>query len=235
MKNGKGNIVGHIAKEQALILATPMDTGIIRLDNVCLKDQNDSSLIIAAKVNLLNSVPDVNEMMHFKSQILAKLYNFQNQLKPTVVKKQSNDIINDEEVRKLSQKILTRDADTAKTCPFDILQSQPLSWKNEMDGTDSSWPPSQEILDSFGYGAVDDEQWWKENTGLKPPSMWNVTGALDLLPSIPISVDQKQRARHVLDGAVHGVTNVWSDETLGEIRDLMHSPKFWVYRSAGKQ
>lgn len=226
--------MGHIAKEQALILATPIDTGIISLDNVCLKDQNDSSLIIAAKVNLLNSVPDANELMHFKSRILAKLYNFQNQLKPTVVK-QSSDIINDEEVRKLSRPILTRDTDTASTCPFDILQSQPLPWKNDLDGSDSPWPPSQEILDTFGYGKVNDEQWWQQKTGLKPPSEWNVTGALDLLPNIPISVDQKQRARHVLDGAVHGVTNVWSDETLVEIRDLMHSPKFWVHRSAGKQ
>ena len=234
MKNGKGNTVGYIAKEQALILATPMDTGIIKLDDVRPQEQNDSSLIITAKVNLLNSAPDANEMKQFQSQILAKLYSFQNQLKPTVVK-QSNDIINDAEVRKLSRSILTRDTDTAKTCPFDILQSQPLSWKNELDGTDSTWPPSQEILDSLGYGAVDDEQWWQENTGLKPPSMWNVAGALDLLPNIPISVDQKQRARHVLDGAVHGVTNVWSDKTLVEIRDLMHSPKFWVHRSAGKQ
>jgi hypothetical protein len=65
VKNGKGNTVGYIAKEQALILATPMDTGIIKMDDIRLHEQSDTSLIIASKVNLLNSAPDANEMKHF--------------------------------------------------------------------------------------------------------------------------------------------------------------------------
>lgn len=62
--------------------------------------------------------------------------------------------------------------------------------------------------------------------------MWNVTGALDLLPKISISASQKARAADVLEDAIHGVTNVWSDTTLGEVRHLMESDKFWCYRSS---
>ena len=82
-------------------------------------------------------------------------------------------------------------------------------------------------------GHANDEVWWQENAGLKPPSQWNVAGAIDLLPSLSISRDQKQRARDVLDDAVHGVTNVWSDETLEGLRNLMHSENFWSHRGAG--
>ncbi len=81
---------------------------------------------------------------------------------------------------------------------------------------------------------MDDEQWWQENTGLRPLSMRNMTGALDMLPGIPITSHQKTRASDALDDSVHGVTNVWSNATVQEIRDLMHSPNFLCYHSSGE-
>ncbi|KAL3785984.1 hypothetical protein ACHAW5_005363 [Stephanodiscus triporus] len=225
-KNGESNVVGHVAKEQASILAKPMDENINSLENVCLKEQKDTTLTIAAKVNLL----DEDQMEQFKFQILPKIFSTQT----NTFEKPNLDMINDEEVRRLAKGIIARDTKTALTCPFDILKLHSLPWRNKLDGGEMSttWPPSQDILDKFGHGIVDDEQWWQENTGLKPQSMWNVTGALDLLPRISLPSHHKTLARDALDGAVHGVTNVWSDATLLEIRDLMQSPNFWCYRSS---
>ena len=198
------------------------------MDNVRLEEQKDTTPTIATKVNLL----DEDQMEQFKFQIIPKIFSTQT----NTFEKQNREMINDEEVRRLAKGIIARDTKTASTCPFDILQSRSLPWKNELDGgeTSTTWPPSQDILDKFGYGIVDDEQWWQDNTGLKPPSMWNVTGALDLLPRISLPSHHKTLASDALDGAVHGVTNVWSDATLLEIRDLMQSPKFWCYRSSGE-
>jgi hypothetical protein len=39
-------------------------------------------------------------------------------------------------------------------------------------------------------------------------------------------------ARDALDDAVHGVTNIWSDNTMEEIGALMHTTNFWSYRGA---
>lgn len=193
-----------------------------------MKEKNETTLTIAAKVNLL----DEEKMEQFKFQILPQIFSTQT----ISTTKQSSDTVNDMEIQRLVKGIVARDTETASTCPFDILQSHTLPWRNQLDdtGTSTTWPPSQDILDQFGYGLVDDEQWWQEGTGLRPPSMWNVTGALDLLPRIPIASHQKARARDVLDDSVHGVTNVWSDTTLQEIRDFMHSPNFWCYRSSGE-
>jgi hypothetical protein len=227
-QNGESNVVGYVAKEQASILAKPIDANIISLENVCLKEQKDTTFIIAAIVNLL----DEDKMEQFKFQILPNLFSTQT----NTTEKPNCNMISDKEIKRLAKGIATRDTETASTCPFDILQSRTLPWKNELDGAETSttWPPSQNILDTFGYGLVDDNQWWQENTGLKPPSMWNVAGALDLLPMIPIASHHKTRASDILDGAVHGVTNVWSDTTLREIRDLIHSPNFWCHRSSGE-
>lgn len=193
-----------------------------------MKEQNETTLTLAAKVNLL----DEEKMEQFKFQILPQIFSTQS----ISTMKQNSDTINDVEVQRLVKGVVARDTETASTCPFDILQSDTLPWKTQLDnvGMSTTWPPSQDILDQFGYGSVDDEQWWQESTGLRPPSTWNVTGALDLLPRIPIASHQKTRARDVLDDSVHGVTNVWSDATLQEICDLMHSPNFWCYRSTGE-
>ena len=55
-----------------------------------------------------------------------------------------------------------------------------------------------------------------------------------VLPSGPPvllqSRQQVQRACDILDGAIHGVTNVWADQTLEAISDLMHTEHFWLNR-----
>lgn len=226
VKNGEGNIVGHVAKEQAAILAHPIDENFISLENVSLTQQRDTTLLIAAEVNLL----DEEKRVEFQSGILPKVFGIQTD--PTEYRKR--DIINDETVQKLAQGILHQDDETARTCKFDILQMDHLPWKKNADGTVATWPPRQDLLDSFGLGKVDDQKWWQENTGLKPPSMWNVTGALDLLPISSVASHQKTRASEVLDDAVHGVTNVWSEKTLKEVSALMHSTDFWCHRGAGE-
>jgi len=137
------------------------------------------------------------------------------QTKPTECRKR--DIIDDKAVRQLAQGIIDQDGETARTCKYNILHMNPLPWKKNDDGTAATWPPSKDVLDEFGYGKVDNKTWWQEKTGLNPPSMWNVAGALDLLPKVPIPSHQKTRASEALDGAIHGVANVWSEETLAQI------------------
>lgn len=90
-------------------------------------------------------------------------------------------------VEDLSFGITKQDHQNACECKFDVLQTKSLPWKLESDGTTSQWPPSNDFLTSFGYGNAGDEQWWEENTGLEPPSLWNVSGALDLLPTLSMS------------------------------------------------
>jgi len=224
VKNGERNIVGHIAKEQASILARHIDGNIVSLDNVSLKEQREATFLVTAEVNLL----DEEKREQFRSEILPEIIGIQTN--PTEYQKR--DMINDDAVHQLAQGITAQDAETASTCRFDILQMKHVPWKKNVDDTVATWPPNQDFLDKLGLGKADDKQWWQEKTGLKPPSMWNVTGAIDLLPKVPISSHQKTRAIEILDDAVHGVTNVWSDETLEELRTLMQSADFWCYRSS---
>ncbi|KAL7528877.1 hypothetical protein ACHAXR_002683 [Thalassiosira sp. AJA248-18] len=224
VRNGEGQIVGHVAKEQAAILSHAIDTNTIGLENVCVKEQREATVLISAEVALRNE----EKRVQFQSEILPMLIGIET--KPAEFRKY--DMINDADVQQLARDITAQDANTASTCSFDILQTKHLPWKKNEDGTVATWPPSQDFLNNLGYGKVDDKEWWQENTGLKPPAEWNVTGALDLLQKVPIPSHQKTRANDVLDDAVHGVTSVWSDTTLDEMRALMHSPNFWCYRGA---
>jgi hypothetical protein len=49
-------------------------------------------------------------------------------------------------------------------------------------------------------------------------------------PVLLQSRQQVQRACDTLDGAIHGVTNLWTDQTLEEMSDLMHTEHFWLNR-----
>ncbi|KAL7549975.1 hypothetical protein ACHAWF_013230 [Thalassiosira exigua] len=214
--NANGSIVGHMAKEQAAILAPEIDAGSIRLGKASMKEGTSTTLLIATEVNLINS-DDLPRILGIQTD-------------PNEYRKY--DLITDEAVQQYASGIADQDAETASTCPFDITQMNRLPWKKTADGITAPWPPSQTTLDSFGYGGVEDADWWRANTGLKPPAEWDVTGALDLLPSVPVSSHQKTRASDVLDNAVQGVTNVWCEDTLVEIQELMHSDRFWCHRGA---
>jgi len=78
-----------------------------------------------------------------------------------------------------------------------------------------------------------ERQWWSK-FGLKPPEEWDVSGATDLIPLVRLgSKTQADRARLTLDGAIHGVTNVWLEGVLDvELRREVHKPGFWCLRSA---
>jgi hypothetical protein len=223
-------MLGHIAKEQAAILASFMDENTIKLENALVKEQKDTTLQITVDVTLLKEEKRTDfETLYQRISGKAKVHP----------KRSGSTIIDEAAVEEYASGITKQDSETAATCTIDICKLPRLPWKtnNEDDGGSTStatWPPSPEVLEKMCVGHANDEEWWQDNAGLKPPSQWNVEGPIDLLPSImSISRDQKERACDVLDDAVHGVTNVWSDETLEGMRDLMHSENFWSHRGAG--
>ena len=95
----------------------------------------------------------------------------------------------------------------------------------------AQWPPSGAILARLGMGPKDDAAWWSNIAGLKPPAKWNVTGPHDVMVKLAIfKRHQRDGANAILDGAIHGVTDVWTDDMLDDMRDAMHSKDFWCYR-----
>mmetsp|Transcript_19284 Transcript_19284/g.30175 ORF Transcript_19284/g.30175 Transcript_19284/m.30175 type:complete len:573 (-) Transcript_19284:348-2066(-) len=220
----KQQVVGHVAREQAAILASLMDENIIKVDHGLVKDQTDATLSIAVGVSLLkeDKRDDFETLYHRISAMTDK----------TKTHAKRSSIIDEEAVEEYAAGITKQDSETAATCTIDICQQPSLPWKKNEDGSAASWPPDPEILEAMSVGCAHDEAWWQENAGLKPPSQWNVQGAIDLLPKLFMSRDQKARASDVLDDAVHGVTNVWSDETLEGMRELMDSERFWNHRGA---
>ena len=88
-----------------------------------------------------------------------------------------------------------------------------------------------DILARLGMGPKDDAAWWSNIAGLKPPAEWNVTGPHDVMEKLAIfKRHQRDGANAILDGAIHGVTDVWTDDMLDDMRDAMHSKDFWCYR-----
>lgn len=141
------------------------------------------------------------------------------------------DTVTAEVAEHLSLGIAAQDLQTASDCTVDFSKTKTLHWKTDANGNPLMWPPSNEVMAKFGFGNVDNKEWWG-NIGLNPPVQWNVSGAFDILPAVSVSSHQKQMARDALDDAVHGVTNIWSDNTMEEIRALMHTTNFWSYRGA---
>eukprot|EP01082_Thalassiosira_pseudonana_P010422 g9313.t1 g9313 contig36:316476-318015(+) len=219
--NGNQKMVGYVAKEQADILSPLLDEKVIELDIISHKVQFDKVLLVVNVVLLDYSRRDAFNAIVVDSKLLGKYSHHEGA-------SQNFSIITQQVVEDLSFGITKQDHQNACECKFDVLQTKSLPWKLESDGTTSQWPPSNDFLTSFGYGNAGDEQWWEENTGLEPPSLWNVSGALDLLPTLSMSSIQKQRACSVLDEAIHGVTSVWSDATLEQVRTLMHSERLLV-------
>ena len=89
-------------------------------------------------------------MDQFLTVIVPKMISIQTkrtQTKPTG----KMDIITDEAVTQLAKGITAQDAETASTCPFDILQMISLPWKKNADGSVATWPPNQDFLDELGW------------------------------------------------------------------------------------
>lgn len=129
--------------------------------------------------------------------------------------------------------IAAGDADLPPTwlTPYDRTQWAPLSEEEITAATQAGWPPSDHVLLRLGLAPSTHAEWYKEAAGLLPPSQWDVSGALDLLPHIQLpSLRQAQFARRTLDGGMHGVSNVWCDLFLNELRKTMHQDNFWCQR-----
>lgn len=106
-----------------------------------------------------------------------------------------------------------------------------LSTAERMD--QKSWPPSDDCFAKFGMGSSTDKLWWREIAGMKPPCEWDVNAGYDLLASDTFRLENQsddEKTRAALAGTIHGVTNVWLEESLEEIRELIHSDRFWLNR-----
>lgn len=240
-------MIGHIAKEQAALLSPLLDANTIQLDNntTVLQEEYEKSLWIIVNVQLLDDTKfDEFEVLYINMMNSTDIAGYNNRVAKAKTtrerRKKMGSIIDEDAVEGYAFGITKQDEETAATCSIDICKLPSLPWKkknnkkaSQNEGEECYWPPSPNILKKLGVGDANDTVWWQTNGGLKPPSQWNVTGAIDLLPVMSISADQKRRASDVLDDAVHGVTNVWTDETLDEMRNLMHSEKFWSHRGAG--
>ena len=163
VQNCNGGTVGYIAKEQAAQIAQSIDSNVISLDNVSLKEQKDNIMIIKVSVNLL----DDNKREDFVSVILPRIIRIQSKLTQVKYCKKNSVTITNDAVKVLAKNIIDEDSKTATTCKFDITKLESLPWKKNADGSVATWPPSHDFLDSLGYGAANDEKWWQENTGLK--------------------------------------------------------------------
>jgi len=116
--------------------------------------------------------------------------------------------------------------------PFDpSVASRVLPVAEVQAAQAAQWPPSDDILARLGMGPKDDAAWWSNIAGLKPPAEWNVTGPHDVMEKLAIfKRHQRDGANAILDGAIHGVTDVWTNDMLDDMRDAMHSKDFWCYR-----
>jgi hypothetical protein len=95
-----------------------------------------------------------------------------------------------------------------------------------------SWPPSDDILLRLGLAPANDDAWWRNVAGLRPPNEWLVAGALDVTPQVSVSQTHKVIAAKTLAGAIHGVNNVWHEDMLRDMQRVMEGPNFWCRRSA---
>ena len=109
MQNGNGGTVGHIAKEQAAQLAQSIDSNVISLDTVSLKEQKDNIMIIKVTVNLL----DNNKREDFVSVILPRIIRIESKLTQVKYCKKNSVTITNEAVKVLAKGITDQDSETA--------------------------------------------------------------------------------------------------------------------------
>ena len=244
--------LGHIAKEQANVLSPYLDAGCLRLDTVVVtgRDPGNKSWY---KLRVSGMAKDIPTMLHqlngplfsnvvdvdsFLSKGLAKLdleesksahYSL-DQLPPPLPWAPLPEYERDQEPNDESSQF------GWPWEPYDPSVAQKfLPNVDEVEAAQlAKWPPSDEVLRKLGMGPKDDAEWWDSVAGLRPPVEWNVTGPHDLLDQVSVGGNRtkRQRVAALLDGAVHGVTNVWTDGTLDAMREAMHSKDFWIYRGA---
>lgn len=244
--------IGHIAKEQAKVLSPYLDAGCLRLDTVVVtgKDtgnkswyqlhvsgiaKNIDSMLHQLDAPLFSNVVDIDS---FLSKGLARLdleesksahYTI-DQLPPPLPWAPLPDYERDQEPNDDSSQF------GWPWEPYDRTVAQKfLPNREEVEAAQlAKWPPSDEVLRKLGMGPKDDAEWWDDVAGLRPPVEWDVTGPHDLLDQVSLGGNRtkRQRVAALLDGAVHGVTNVWTDGTLDAMRETMHSKDFWIHRGA---
>ena len=164
-KNSKEKI-GHIAAEEAVILAYLMDNNRASLSSAHIKIQKQNALKISVDVTTTLEDHDVISTLT-QLKILGP--------------------IGTEASNKLSKVDLETSFTAGYTMPS--LKGQKLPWRPLAEGGDI-WPPSLSVLTRLGLGAADDVSWWNQ-MGLKPPVQWKVSGAYDLLKLPQIRLKNK--------------------------------------------
>lgn len=237
------NKVGHITKEEAAILASHLDSGAIQKSNASIRKCEGKSFqlfvdgITNGSQSAMAAVKSIQERYQDRSMVSAANYSH-SIVKMDVERSQSAPYML-KDLKALPWNPVPdwqeheRQSSLPWTTPFDPAKfhSTPLTVEEIQAAQSSSWPPSDDILLRLGMAPSANREWWNTVGGLLPPCEWNVTGALDVLPHIRTSSrSQKRITATTLDGAIHGVTGVWSPDTLVAIGQLIHEKDFWCCR-----
>jgi len=239
--NKSFHMIGHIRAADAAELAPLMDSGMIHFSSAQIRTCFPSSFHIFAQV-ASKSHAALLVLEQFQNVVDTTACGTSKKISTTAVELATAAPYDTKSLKalpwnplpKTSKMNLPLDGDPAKMPswykPFDASKWDPLT-EAEIQET-RPWPPSDTILLRLGLAPSSDSSWYRNVAGLLPPSQWMVSGALDILPHIQTSSKrQKTMADADLDGAIHGVNNVWHEETLQAIRKFLHQSFFWCQRS----
>lgn len=203
--------VGYIQKDQAAVLAPLLDNDKIQIQRATVAHVYERSFGITVSG------------WAYSADALQQLVRYEKKAK---------------QVKVISAKPALRDVQQAAEAPYKLDDLSSLAWspfdfESAPDSTPtSSWPPSNATLHQFGMAPTSDASWWFETVGLLPPDQWSVTGALDVTSKLSgLSTTQQTYAKHTLNHAIHGVSNVWHPDTLDAATALLYEPNFWCQRS----
>ena len=116
---------------------------------------------------------------------------------------------------------------------YDLIGSS-SSNKSSSSKSSSKQQKSQYSTASTSTATLDTNNYPNNNTASNEPII-SATKSSSLTKPLPPPVllessTQVKRACSVLDGAIHGVTNVWTESSLLSITELMESDQFWLSR-----
>jgi len=233
--------IGHITKEDAALLASHVDNGAIKISNASIRKRHKASFQILVEGVASGSSAVMEVVNHFKRRSKVDAESLSQKIAKLDVERSQSASYTLQDLEALlwnpvpDWKAATETQSLSwAAAPFDTskFHCPPLTVQEIEVAKTASWPPSDDILMRLGMAPPNDEDWWKNVAGLLPPGQWNVSGALDVLPKIQTSArSQRHMASTTLDGAIHGVTDVWHPDTLAAMGQLMQEPNFWCRRS----
>lgn len=231
--------IGYIKKEESAMLAALMDRNMIVLfSNVSISTVYRSSFLLRA-TGYVNSRESLELLDNFRRTVDLDT-NTSKKITSRDVEQSSKAPYRLSELQPLPWLPFASAASSKTTVPWSPTHpydaskvTSCLAMQDINECKSNSWPPSDAILVQLGLAPANDTAWWYDTAGLLPPSHWNVTGALDVASKLSsLSSTHKKCAADTLDGAIHGVTNVWHPDTLEAATKFMEEPNFWCRRSS---